>query len=179
MTKTTFPPLVVMGVSGCGKSTVGSLLARQLGLTFIDGDDLHPAANKEKMGAGIPLDDADRHPWLAEIGRTLRDGASAGVIVACSALKRRYRDQLRAEAGEVLFLHLNGDPETLSSRVAGRQHEFMPAAMLDSQLAALEPLGDDEAHVLLDIRESPAELVEQARQALMDDGATRPAGSLT
>lgn len=181
MTKTTFPPIVVMGVSGCGKSTVGSLLAQRLGLVFIDGDDLHPAANKQKMGAGIPLNDEDRRPWLAEIGRTLSGGGGDGtsVIVACSALKRRYRDQLRAEAGDVLFLHLDGDPETLSSRVAARQHEFMPAAMLTSQLAALEPLDGEEAHVLLDIRKSPTLLVEQAYQALMNDSATLPGGSLT
>ncbi|MFE4541496.1 gluconokinase [Arthrobacter sp. NPDC056727] len=178
MTTTTFPPIVVMGVSGCGKSTVGSLLAQRLGLTFIDGDDLHPAANKQKMGSGTPLNE-DRHPWLAEIGRTLRGGTADGrnIIVACSALKRRYRNQLRAEAGNILFLHLTGDPETLSSRVAGRQHEFMPAAMLASQLAALEPLDADELHLLLDIRESPAALVEQARQALMNGSALRAAGS--
>ena len=180
MTKTTFPPIVVMGVSGCGKSTVGSLLARRLGLTFIDGDDLHPAANKQKMGSGIPLDDADRHPWLAEIGRTLRDGAGdgSGIIVACSALKRRYRDQLRAAGGEALFLHLTGSAETLTSRVAGRQHEFMPAAMLTSQLAALEPLESDEPHILLDIRESPATLVEQVRLALTNDGGTTASRSV-
>jgi gluconokinase len=170
-----------MGVSGCGKSTVGSLLAQRLGLTFIDGDDLHPAANKQKMGTGTPLNDDDRRPWLAEIGRTLRSGASdrASIIVACSALKRRYRDQLRAAAGEVLFLHLDGDAETLGGRVAGRQHEFMPAAMLASQLSTLEPLGDNEPHLLLDIRESPTTLVEHAAQALTNDAATRPAGSLT
>ena len=181
MTKTTFPPLVVMGVSGCGKSTVGSLLAQRLGLAFIDGDDLHPAANKQKMGAGVPLNDDDRRPWLAEIGRTLRDGAGAdgGVVVACSALKRRYRDQLRSEAGEVLFLHLSGDAETLSRRLAGRQHEFMPAAMLASQLAALEPLDADEQHILLDIGESPAALVEQAHHALTEPGAVRPTRTST
>lgn len=175
MTKTTFPPVVVMGVSGCGKSTVGSLLAQRLGLAFIDGDDLHPAANKLKMGSGVPLNDDDRHPWLAKIGRTLREGASdgGGIVVACSALKRRYRDQLRSEAGEVLFLHLTGDADTVGRRLAGRQHEFMPAAMLASQLAALEPLDADEPHILLDIREPPAALVEQAHHALTDAGTAR------
>lgn len=141
---------------------------------------LHPAANKQKMGTGTPLNDEDRHPWLAQIGKTLKSGASNGdgVIIACSALKRRYRDQLRAEAGDVLFLHLSGDAEILGNRVADRQHEFMPAAMHASQLAALEPLDADEQHVLLDIRESPATPVEQARQALMDDGALGAAQSL-
>jgi gluconokinase len=173
MKKTIFPAMVIMGVAGSGKSTVGSLLAQRLGLTFIDGDDLHPAANKEKMSSGVPLNDTDRHPWLAEIGATLRRGGSdgAGVIVACSALKRRYRDQLRAEAGELLFLHLVGDPETLSQRLAARNHEFMPAGMLHSQLAALEALDADELQVQLDIRQSPSALIEQACRALANSAA--------
>lgn len=160
--------MVIMGVSGSGKSTVGELLGRRLGVPFIDGDDLHPAANKEKMRSGIPLDDNDRRPWLQEIGRTLeahqQDGK--GVIVACSALKRRYRDLLREHAPEVLFLHLEGSADTLAARMAARSHEFMPASLLASQLEALEPLDKDERHVLLDVRQSPAALADQAAAAV-------------
>ncbi|MHC6594031.1 gluconokinase [Arthrobacter sp. C152] len=169
-----FPPVVIMGVSGSGKSTVGALLGRRMGSRFVDGDDLHPAQNKEKMGAGIPLDDDDRWPWLGAIGRTLASSqkAGSGVIVACSALKRRYRDLLREHAPEVLFLHLEGSAETLAARMAGRNHEFMPVTLLASQLEALEPLEADEAHVLLDVRKSPAELVEDAVAAMHGRTAT-------
>ena len=168
-----FRPLVIMGVSGSGKSTIGVLLGQRLGVHFIDGDDLHPAQNKEKMGAGIPLEDEDRWPWLEAIGRTLgsghRDGN--GVIVACSALKRRYRDLLREYAPEVVFVHLEGSAETLGARMARRNHEFMPVTLLASQLEALEPLESDEAHVLLDVRKPPAELVEDAVSALRAEAA--------
>lgn len=160
--------MVIMGVSGSGKSTVGRLLGERLGVLFIDGDDLHPAANKDKMRTGTPLDDNDRRPWLQEIGRTLkaRQKGGAGVIVACSALKRRYRDLLREHAPDVVFLHLQGTADTLSARMAARKHEFMPATLLVSQLEVLEPLEADERHVLLDIRQSPAELAEQAAAAV-------------
>jgi gluconokinase len=171
-----FPPMVIMGVSGSGKSTVGALLGSRLGVRFIDGDDLHPAANKEKMGAGIPLDDHDRRPWLQEIGRTLAayQEEEGGVIVACSALKRRYRDLLREHAPDVVFLHLQGSADTLAARMAARSHEFMPATLLASQLEALEPLGTDERHVLLDVRQSPSELADKASAAL--EARTTPAG---
>lgn len=172
--------MVIMGVSGSGKSTVGELLGHQMGVPFIDGDDLHPAANKEKMRTGIPLDDDDRRPWLQEIGRTLqsRQQDGQGVIVACSALKRRYRDLLREHAPEVVFLHLRGSADTLAARMAARNHEFMPATLLASQLAALEPLDADERHVLLDVRQSPAELADQAAAALegLAVESTTPAG---
>ncbi|MFJ6535107.1 gluconokinase [Paenarthrobacter sp. NPDC091711] len=156
------PPIVVMGVAGCGKSTMGSLLSERLGLHFQDGDDLHPAANKAKMGAGIPLDDDDRRPWLEEIGRSLRQSQDAGepLIIACSALKRSYRDLLRQHAPDVVFVHLNGDRETLLARMNARDHEFMPSSLLDSQLSTLEPLGSDERHVLADFKLSPPVLVD-------------------
>lgn len=146
MSKNEFPPMVIMGVSGSRKSTVGELLGRRLGIPFIDGDGLHPATNKEKMRAGIPLEDADRRPWLQEIGRTLEElqEKGKGVIIACSALKRRYRDLLREHAPGVLFLHLEGSMDTLAARMAARSHEFMPATLLTSQLEALEPLDSDE-----------------------------------
>ncbi|MDJ0456932.1 gluconokinase [Arthrobacter sp. NQ7] len=149
------PPLVVMGVSGCGKSTVGALLGQRLGKPFFDGDDFHPAANKEKMAAGIPLTDADREPWLGRLGELLarKEAGGGGVppIVACSALKRRYRDLLRNYAPDVVFIHLVGTPDTIGARMDARCHEFMPRTLLDSQFAALEELEGDEAHVIGDI----------------------------
>lgn len=156
------PPLIVMGVSGCGKSTVGSMLGERLGARFQDGDDLHPEANKAKMGAGIPLDDGDRKPWLEDIGRALRRSqeASAPLIIACSALKRSYRDLLRRHAPEIVFVHLRGDRETLLGRMKARENHFMPTSLLDSQLETLEPLADDEIHVLGDIRLAPEVLVK-------------------
>ena len=158
------PPLVVMGVSGCGKSTVGALLGRRLGMPFLDGDDFHPAANKEKMGAGIPLTDSDREPWLARLGQLLAgtddDGTTVAPIVACSALKRRYRDLLRSAAPEVVFIHLTGTEATIGARMDARAHEFMPRTLLESQFAALEQLEEDEAHVLADITQPPELLVE-------------------
>lgn len=163
------PPLVVMGVSGCGKSTIGALLAESLGMPFLDGDDVHPAANKAKMAAGIPLDDADRAPWLDRIGGllagTLETGQVTGnppagpPVVACSALKRSYRDQLRRLAPGVVFVHLTGSPDTIAARLAARAHEFMPGRLLESQLATLEALEHDEAHILADISLAPERLV--------------------
>lgn len=167
------PPLIVMGVSGCGKSTVGSMLSARLGAQFKDGDDLHPAANKIKMGAGIPLSDEDRKPWLEEIGRTLRRLQDAGtpLIIACSALKRSYRDLLRHHTPDVVFVHLNGDRETLLARMNARENHFMPSSLLDSQLSALEPLDVDEKHVKADIRLAPEVLVEDICERLQ--GAIR------
>jgi carbohydrate kinase (thermoresistant glucokinase family) len=155
------PPLVVMGVSGCGKSTVGSLLGERLGVPFFDGDDFHPAANKAKMAAGVPLNDDDRAPWLAEIGTALANPAreASSCIIACSALKRSYRDLLRSFAPDTVFIHLTGDAATISDRLSSREHEYMPASLLASQLATLEPLGPNEPHIAVDIRDDPASLV--------------------
>lgn len=157
------PPLVVMGVSGSGKSTLGALLGERLGLPFVDGDDLHPAANKEKMGSGIPLGDEDRRPWLEEIGRTLRKARGTGAvpIIACSALKRSYRDLLRLHVPDLVFIHLTGSPEVLLQRMNARRHEFMPASLLDSQLAALEPPAADERHIRADFQLPPESLLGQ------------------
>ena len=158
------PPLVVMGVSGCGKSTVGALLGRRLGKPFLDGDDFHPVANKEKMGVGIPLTDTDREPWLAVLGGLLAGTADGGTtvppIVACSALKRRYRDLLRSYTPDLVFIHLAGSAETIGARMDARAHEFMPRMLLDSQFAALEELGADEPHLLGDISQPLDVLVE-------------------
>ena len=137
------PPLVVMGVSGSGKSTIGSALAARLGLVFVDGDDLHSAENRSKMASGIPLDDADRAPWLESVGETLSTGRAG--VVACSALKRSYRDAIRCSAPGTFFVHLVGETSVLEARLGGRSHEYMPATLLQSQLQILEPLNTDES----------------------------------
>lgn len=139
-----------MGVSGSGKSTVGAALARRVRVPFVDADTLHPAANIAKMAAGEPLDDDDRYPWLERVGDWLaahRDGA----VVSCSALKRKYRDQLRAHCPGVEFLHLSGSAELIGARLAARADHFMPPALLRSQLDTLEPLGPDEAGMTVDV----------------------------
>lgn len=150
---------VVMGVSGCGKSTVGAAFAAAIGGTFLDGDDLHPPANVAKMAAGIALDDADRAPWLTRVGRHLRKTAPP-VVVGCSALRRRYRDAIRREAAvPVRFLHLAGSRAVIGARLAGRQGHFMPAALLNSQFAALEPPAPEEDAVTVDIDQPQAAII--------------------
>jgi len=138
--------LIVMGVSGSGKSTVGRIIADALQRPFIDADDLHPQANKDKMRAGIPLDDADRAPWLQAVGEAAAAAAATGApaVVACSALKRAYRDLLRRLVPALQFVYLDGDRAFIAARMAGRNHEFMPDALLDSQFAALEVPDSDE-----------------------------------
>lgn len=133
-------PIIVMGVCGCGKTTIGRALAQRLGLAFIEGDALHPAANVAKMSAGTPLIDEDRWPWLSEIGRQLRKAAGQdGAVATCSSLKRTYRDKLRQEAGEDLrFVFLDCTRQVLEERMRQRQGHFMPASLLASQLATLE-----------------------------------------
>jgi gluconokinase len=137
---------VVMGVSGCGKSTVGRLIADALGARYAEGDSFHPPANVEKMRSGQPLDDNDRAPWLAAMAAAIREwnAKDEAVVLACSALKRRYRDVLRG-GGAVRFIHLAGDKTLISSRLAARKGHYMPATLLDSQFAALEPPDEDEA----------------------------------
>jgi gluconokinase len=142
-------PVVVMGVSGSGKSTVGAALAQRLRVPFVDADTLHPPANIAKMAAGEPLDDDDRYPWLERVGDWLA-GHRDGGVVSCSALKRKYRDQLRAHCPRAEFLFLSGSPELIGARLAARSGHFMPAALLRSQFDALEPLGADEAGVTVD-----------------------------
>jgi gluconokinase len=146
-------PVVVMGVSGSGKSTVGAVLAQRLRVPFVDADTLHPPANVAKMAAGEPLDDDDRYPWLEQVGRWLADHYAGGVV-ACSALKRKYRDQLRAHCREVEFLQLSGSPELIGHRLAARTGHFMPAALMQSQFDALEPLGPDERGVVINLGEA-------------------------
>lgn len=154
------PPLiVVMGVCGSGKTTVGAALATRLGLPFRDGDDLHPAANVARMRAGVPLTDADRLPWLDALGSWLAARTGIGAVTSCSALRRSYREVLRGHAPGVWFAHLHGDRATIAARLAARHDHFMPAALLDSQLATLEPLGPGETGPTLDVTRPVDELV--------------------
>jgi gluconokinase len=147
-----------MGVSGSGKTTVGAALARRLRVPFADADSRHPAANVAKMAAGTPLDDADRRPWLDLVGRWLADH-DAGVM-SCSALKRRYRDQLRSHRMDIAFLHLTGSPELIGARQAARPDHFMPSSLVMSQFDALEPLDPDEYGMAVDVGQSVDTIVE-------------------
>lgn len=159
MTGDALPPIVVMGVSASGKSSVGTALADRLGIPYVDADDLHPQVNVDKMAAGVPLTDDDRWPWLDAVAARLAEGP---VVVACSALKRAYRDRLRASARDAVFVHLTGDPRVLDERIGDREGHFMPASLLQSQLDTLEVLGDEEAGFTLDFAEPVDDLVAQA-----------------
>lgn len=154
---------VVMGVSGCGKSTVGKALAGALGVPFVEGDEFHPQANVVKMSAGFALTDADRADWLGSLQRQIRTAMQDdnGLVVSCSALKRRYRDQLRQGDPGLRFAHLVGERETIAGRMQARVGHYMPPSLLESQLRDLEPLETDEAGLRLDISTAPAQLVEQ------------------
>ena len=158
------PRVVVMGVCGCGKSAVGEQFAQSLALRFVEGDTLHPPGNIERMARGVPLTDADRAGWLDAVAGVLAD--ADGVVVACSALRRRYRDRLRAAAPDLRFVHLHGDRALLEQRLRDRRGHYMPAALLQSQLDTLEPPQADEAAVSLDIAQPLAALVAQARRAV-------------
>ena len=168
--------IVVMGVSGCGKSTVGKILAEYLGARFIDGDDLHPKANKDKMAAGKPLNDEDRWSWLDLVGAALSGAPNpvdvfelvkpTGTVVACSALKRSYRERILTAAPGTIFVHLHGTPELLASRMKSREGHFMKANMLQSQLDTLEPLAANEPGKVYDISLPADEIV---RRVLADN----------
>lgn len=151
--------IVVAGVSGSGKSTVGRALAEQLGVTFEDGDDLHPSANVEKMRAGVPLDEADRRPWLLAVGEWL-DVHERGVL-ACSALRRTHRDALRSATDDVDILMLHGDPDLIRERQANRKQHFMPPELLHTQFATLEPLEPDEIGITIDIAQPVDQIVAE------------------
>jgi gluconokinase len=164
--------VVVMGVSGSGKSTVGRELAARLGVPYAEADEFHPPANIDKMSAGVPLTDEDRWPWLRAIAAWLAERAArGGGVVSCSALKRSYRDLLRS-AGEVCFLYLAGDRSVIAGRLAGRTGHFMPASLLDSQLADLEPLAPDEPGLTVDVALPPGEIVDAAVRVIR----AQPAG---
>ena len=154
------PLVVAMGVSGSGKSTVGAALAQRLRVPFADADDFHPPANIAKMTAGESLDDDDRYPWLEAIGEWLVAHEESGGVMSCSALKRKYRDQLRGHAPEVEFLHLHGTREVIARRQASRPGHFMPASLLDSQFATLEALAPDERGQVVDVDQSIDAIVQ-------------------
>jgi gluconokinase len=170
-------PIVLMGVCGSGKTTVGEGLAARLGVAFRDADEFHPHANVAKMSAGIPLTDEDRWPWLDAIGAALGDAAASGrnVVISCSALKRIYRDRLRTAAkGPVLFVFLDGAYETLKRRLVTRKGHFMPPSLLDSQLQILERPTPDELAIAVDI-EPPVEDVVAAVLAALPAANERAA----
>jgi gluconokinase len=173
--------VVVTGVSGAGKTTVARALADRLGATRVEGDDLHPAVNVAKMRAGVPLDDEDRAPWLRAVSAVVGEHEAAGrpLVVTCSALRRCYRDVLRAGHPSVRFVHLDVDPAVLRGRLARRTGHFMPASLLQSQLDALEPLEPDEPGTTVDGDAPVAEVVEAAVGALglSRAGASRASGA--
>lgn len=156
--------ILVMGVSGSGKTTLAAMLAGRLGWPYRDADDFHPEANLAKMAAGQPLDDADRAPWLAAIAGWMDAQRSAGghAIVACSALKRAYRDVLIGARRDVGLIFLDGSRETIHGRMAARADHFMPPTLLDSQIATLEPPGADEGAIRLSVASAPDALLEKA-----------------
>lgn len=156
--------IVVMGVSGAGKTTVGRELAKRQGVDYAEADEFHPPENIAKMSSGTPLTDDDRWPWLRAIAAWISDHQQTGGVVTSSALKRKYRDVLRT-GGDVFFVHLDGTRELIAERLAARKGHFMPPALLDSQIADLEPLQPDERGVVLDIDAEPDELVEAAVRA--------------
>ena len=153
-----------MGVTGVGKSAVGAAVAERLGWDFVEGDDLHPPANVAKMASGRPLTDEDRAPWLERVRDQAAERAATGrsTVITCSALRRDYRDVLRTGTGPMFFVHLVGTEELLRHRLSGREHPFMPAALLRSQLTALEPLEPDEDGVTVDVSGTLPEVVGRA-----------------
>lgn len=169
------PPVVVMGVAGCGKTTVGTLLAHHLGVPYSEADSLHPAANVDKMARGTPLTDQDRRPWLDAVAAEIATSATGGLVVACSALKQRYRDVLRDADPRVWFLHLALDQHTADDRVSARAGHFMPASLVASQFEALEPLRG-EAGLVVDATRPPQQVVAAALAALT--GRATSAGPL-
>lgn len=168
--KTTHVRWVIMGVSGCGKSSVGEQLAAALNVTYLEGDDYHSPANVAKMSAGEPLTDADRAGWLEALREqiALAHERGEGLVLSCSALKRRYRDVLRGGDPRLRFAHLNGSRELLAERMAARHNHYMPPSLLDSQLASLEPLQADEAGIVLDIAKDVGTLVQEILRSTGD-----------
>jgi gluconokinase len=167
------PVLVVMGVSGSGKSTIANLLANRLDWDRQEGDDLHPDANVAKMAAGHPLTDEDRWPWLRRVAEWITEHTAAGRpgVITCSALRRSYRDVLRGP--DVVFVHLTGDAAEIGDRLAARHGHYMPVSLLQSQIDTLEPLGPDEQAVEVDVAATPSEVAAEiiARLGLHRDGS--------
>jgi gluconokinase len=164
--------VVVMGVCGSGKSTVGRLLAERLGVEFLEGDDWHPPGNVARMAAGVPLSDSDRQDWLRALATALRQAQAAGrpLVLSCSALKRDYRERLREGCASLRFVHLQGEHGLFAQRMASRTDHYMPASLLDSQFAILEPPGADERAITLDAA-LPAQRIVDAVVAQLDQRA--------
>lgn len=158
------PRIVVMGASGCGKTAIGTLLAQQLGVVFIDGDDLHPATNIAKMTKSIPLIDDDRRPWLTEVGRTLNSHDATGAVIACSALRVSYRDIIRREEPRTFFVHLLASRAELMRRLTSRTGHFMPVSLLDDQLQTLEPLRASEHGITINVDQTLDQVVGHAER---------------
>jgi len=167
------PPIIIMGVQGSGKSTIGDLLARRLGVPLVDGDSLHSAENKEWMASGRALSDAQRLPWLHKVGERLALGNESGVVVACSALKHSYRDLLRKHAPTMLTVYARGDIDLIHERITARRHEYMPPSLLRTQFDDLEERQADEPGVTVDIAKSPEELVDRIVAAIVDGNAVQ------
>lgn len=162
MSESIRPSVVVMGVSAAGKSTVSRLLAERLGMDFLDADDLHPASNRAKMSSGTPLTDEDRMPWLDRVGEELALRSVSGAVIACSALRRVYRDRIRARVPGAVFVHLHGSDSLLAERAAGRTDHFMPPSLLRSQIDTLEALEPDEIGVTIDVAPAPEQISRAA-----------------
>ena len=164
--------IVIMGVAGCGKSSVGAEVSKQTGIAYTDGDDLHPPENIAKMSAGTPLNDDDRAPWLARVGQSLQ-AAPSDLMIGCSALKRSYRDIIRKKAkSPVHFIHLAAPIEVIRARMSDRTGHFMPPALLDSQFATLEPLQQDEEGTVIDIAHPFTSVVFSCIAALKADSTS-------
>lgn len=165
--------LVVMGVSGVGKSSVAAELVRRTGWVFVEGDDLHPERNRAKMASGVPLDDDDRWPWLRRVAAWIGEQEAAGrnAVVTCSALKRSYRDLLRDGHPSARFVHLLAPPELIAARITARRNHYMPPSLLESQLATLEPLQPDEVGIAVGTTGDPAAVAERVLEHLGDDVA--------
>lgn len=164
--------IVVMGVCGSGKTAVAEALATQLGVPFLEGDSFHGQTNVAKMRSGVALTDADREPWLQTLAATLRAHTESGAVLACSALRRRYRDILRA-GGSFALVHLSGKRQTIAGRMSGRSDHYMPASLLDSQLAILEPPGEDERHLMVDIDRPVEQIVDRVERWLEKQSSHR------
>jgi gluconokinase len=165
------PPIIVMGVQGSGKTTIGELLADRLGVPLVDGDSLHSKENKQWMASGRALSDAQRLPWLHEVGDRLALGADAGVVLACSALKRSYRDLLRDHAPTMLTVFARGDIDLIHQRITARHHEYMPPSLLRTQFDDLEEREADEPGVTVDIANTPEQIVEQVIDVITGEGS--------
>jgi len=169
----TLPPMIVMGVQGSGKTTIGTALAERLDVPFVDGDSLHSAENIRLMASGHALTDEERLPWLRAVGERLAAGSDGGVVLACSALKRSYRDLLRQHAPEMITIYAEGDIQLIRTRISGRHHEYMPTSLLQSQFDTLEERDADEPGITVDVAETPPQIVDHIVEFLALRAADR------